>query len=317
MNEFELINKYLKNNNYYSKDIILGIGDDASVIRNKNNDVIISTDMLVEGQHFFSNTSAKDLAYKVLSVNLSDMSAMGALPKFVLLSMGMPYLDSNWIDEFFDQFFAMLKLYNFSLIGGDITKSDKKIFNITIIGYSPFNNFLTRHQAELEDDIWVSGNLGLASAALDHHLGKVILNKDLFVKCEQKRLRPEPRINLGLELFKLANSAIDISDGFAQDLGHILDMSKVGANVYIDLLPTIDNLKNYSNYYNWVVCGGDDYELIFTSCHDNLDKILKLSRKLGIKLTRVGKINSSLECNFLDKHNNKVLFDKRGFDHFE
>ena len=222
MNEFNFIEQYLIKNQGDSS-VLLGIGDDAAIVRPRPDwDLCISSDMLLAGRHFFVDTKPEDLAHKVLSVNLSDMAAMGAVPKWVLLSVALPVLDKDWLKSFCNRFYALCDEYGVSLIGGDTTKGDW-IFNITIFGEVPKGRGLLRCAARKGDDVWVSGRLGSAAAALQHLLGNFILPQVVFQQCEQALLRPIPRVGLGQSLLAEAHAAQDISDGLIQDLGHIRD----------------------------------------------------------------------------------------------
>ena len=227
MTEFDFIRQYLQRQK--SEGLILGIGDDAAIIRPSNGfDLCFSADMLVKGRHFFEDVSPEDLAWKMLAVNLSDMAAMGAKPRWVLLSAALPELNQDWLKRFCDSFFALAARFDTVLIGGDTTKGDL-VFNVTIVGEVPTGRALRRDAAEVGDDIWVSGRLGLAAAALNKHLGHYQLPSEIMAVCDDKLLRPEPRVSLGQALLPFAHAAQDVSDGLAQDVGHILKASAVGA----------------------------------------------------------------------------------------
>ncbi len=301
MNEFNLIDFYFKNNNL-NKNTILGIGDDAAVVKINNTNVVSCVDTLVEGVHFAKNYKAKDIATKALAANLSDIAAMGAIPKWFSLALTMPKVNHKWLAEFSKSLFKTANKYDIDLIGGDTTKGTLTI-SIQVIGITKKNNFLTRSNAKLNDDIYVSGTIGNAALALK---GYESLNEYLF--------NPAPRIELGKNLIGVANSCIDISDGLLQDLEHILTKSNVGANIDLEKIPLGNKLKNYikeTNDWCLALAGGDDYELCFTVDEKYRPEIKAISRKLNIKLTNIGKITNVHKLNIKGFNDNC-----KGYKHF-
>ena len=333
MNEFDFIRHYLSSNNT-DDELLHSIGDDAAIVRfSPDFDYHISTDMLISGRHFFSDIAPDDLAYKILAVNISDMAAMGAKPKYILLSAGLPRLDKKWLDLFFASLHKVLNDYQIKLIGGDTVKGDF-VFNVTIIGQTPKGLALKRNGARVGDDIWVSGYLGLAAVALlleqekrnlsgslKNNIQDIIrLPENILSQCTNKLLRPVPQIQLGQALLNIANSALDCSDGLLQDLGHILEKSQKNAVIYLDKIPSIPELKSFSDYPQWILSGGDDYELIFTADKQQTQQIQKISQECCIPLTKIGTIldrENSVLCRVLDTENGQeIKLDKLGFDHF-
>ena len=320
VNEFDFIRQYL-HRQQQDKQLILGIGDDAAIIRPRSGyDLHFSADMLVGGTHFFPDVAPADLAHKVLAVNLSDMAAMGATPRWALLSVALPELNKDWLAAFCDALFALAVRFGVNLIGGDTTKGNW-VFNVTIIGETPCGKALRRDAAKVGDDIWVTGQLGLAAAALDVHWGKVVLSEPVFALCESKRLRPDPRVALGQELLPLAHAAQDISDGLAQDIGHILNASAVGAEINVDLIPTLSALKQQSTVTlsqlrQWMLAGGDDYELVFTAAPTQRKAILAAAQKVSVEVTRIGVITTTDQLHLYDHKGNVIQLRQRGFDHF-
>lgn len=319
MNEFDFIRQYL-HRQQQDEQLILGIGDDAAIIRPRNGyDLHFSTDMLIGGTHFFPDVAPGDLAHKILAVNLSDMAAMGASPRWALLSVALPELNKEWLTAFCDALFALAARFGVTLIGGDTTKGNW-IFNVNIIGETPRGQALRRDAAKIGDDIWVSGQLGLAAAALDMHWGKVKLPADVYNTCEQKRLRPEPRVALGRQLLSLAHAAQDISDGLAQDIGHILAASKVGAQLNVDAIPGLQTLRQISDdvqqLRQWMLAGGDDYELVFTAPPVQREAILTAAQTTVTPVTRIGVITASGLLQLKDNAGNIISLSKQGFDHF-
>lgn len=327
MNEFDFIRRYL-HRQQHDADVILGIGDDAAVIRPRAGfDLHVSSDMLLAGQHFFADVAPADLAHKVLAVNVSDMAAMGAVPRWALLSVALPKLDETWLNAFCDGLFAFAARYGVCIVGGDTTKGDG-VFNVTIIGETPQGEHLLRSGAQAGDDVWVSGELGLAAAALDNHLGNVTLPDAVYVLCEDKRLRPTPRVALGNELRHFAHAAQDISDGLAQDLGHILRASHVSATIMAEDIPSLPALCDWAGckrdrlnlWQHWLLAGGDDYELVFTAPAAQRQAVVDAGRRTQTKVTRIGRIHATAgaahQLTILDRANQPVLLAQAGFDHF-
>ena len=193
MTEFDFIRRYLKKQQDDAQ-VVLGIGDDAAIIRPQVGfDLCFSSDMLLKGRHFFADVQPDDLAWKVLAVNISDMAAMGATPRWVLLSVGLPELDESWLHRFCNNLFDLAQRFGVTLIGGDTTRGDL-VFNVTIIGELPTGKALRRDAAKEGDDIWVSGQIGLAAAGLNHCLGKCVLTERIPVRSHHRRTMYIPTI---------------------------------------------------------------------------------------------------------------------------
>jgi thiamine-monophosphate kinase len=245
---------------------------------------------LVEGIHFFKDASPRDIAYKSLAVNLSDIAAMGATAKCYTLSLTIPELDKEWLKDFSSSLKESSKLFHVHLIGGDTTKGPLNI-SINMMGSIEINNPIKRSGANDGDDIYVSGELGSAALCLKKiKKGEMPLESDL-----NSLNRPIPRLELGSALKNLASSCIDVSDGLEQDLSHILKSSGVGAMIDTQELPLSDLVMHYvkdTNDWSLPLCGGDDYELCFTASKSNRDKISAISESLGTRVTRIGEIIS-------------------------
>ena len=290
MNEFDLIQSYF-NWEITDPSIELGVGDDAALFTlNPGHQLVTSTDTLVEGIHFFKDASPRDIAYKSLAVNLSDIAAMGATAKCYTLSLTIPELDKEWLKDFSTSLKASSKLFNVHLIGGDTTKGPLNI-SITMMGSIEINSPIKRSGANEGDDIYVSGELGSAALCLKKiKKGEIPLESDL-----NSLNRPIPRLELGSALKNLASSCIDVSDGLEQDLSHILKSSCVGAIIDTQELPLSDSVMHYvkdTNDWSLPLCGGDDYELCFTAGKSKRDKISAISESLGTRVTRIGEIIS-------------------------
>ncbi|CAL4325315.1 thiamine-phosphate kinase [Buchnera aphidicola] len=319
-NEFNIISKFFKNQQKKDKNQITGIGDDSALIKiPKNNMLAISTDTLVEDIHFLKNTNPKDLAYKSVAVNLSDLAAMGAIPKWITLSMTMPKSDAKWLKIFSKSFFNILNKYKLKLIGGD-TNCGPLSITISVYGLIHGNKSLLRSNAKNEDLIYVTGSLGESAA------GCFLLQKKIFLRninirnfLIKKHLKPIPRINEGLLLKDIANSAIDISDGLISDLGHILKSSKCGANIDLNKIPISKNLKNNfksSQYLDWALHTGEDYELCFTIPKKNIEKLNFSIKKKLIQCTCIGYITPIEKELNLTRNKKKIILNKTGFNHF-
>ncbi|UOO82443.1 thiamine-phosphate kinase [Uruburuella testudinis] len=318
MTEFDFIRRYLMRQQS-DKDVLLGIGDDAAIVRPRTGfDLCFSSDMLLAGRHFFADVAPADLAHKVLAVNISDMAAMGAQPRWALLSAALPKLDEAWLQAFCDGLFGLAGQFGITLIGGDTTKGDY-VFNITIAGELPQGQALRRDAAEAGDDIWVSGRIGLAAAALNHHWQTLVLPEAVHTLCEPARLRPMPRVALGQALLTVAHAAQDISDGLAQDIGHILKASGVGAEIFADRLPTLPILRTLlpqARLYDYLLAGGDDYELVFTAPEQQRDAVLAAGRAADTPVTRIGRVFAGEGLRILEANGKEMQLTHLGFDHF-
>lgn len=314
--EFNLIQQYFTRPAPHAD---LGVGDDAALITiSPGQQLAISADMLVEGTHFFVDTDAYQLGWKSLAVNLSDMAAMGAQPKWATLALALPKIDNSWLAAFSRGFFACAAKFDVDLIGGDTTRGPLTI-SVQIMGEVPLGQALTRAGAKVGDEIWVSGYLGDAALALAHLLGKFHLNEAEFVGCMPALHTPQPRVTLGLALRELANSAIDISDGLLADLGHILECSNLGAEIQLFDLPKSSIASQYfskNEIQQMILTGGEDYELCFTAplaAHDAIDG---LREKLQLPLSVIGRVSAHPGLLVRGLSNEILDFKELGFDHF-
>lgn len=297
----------------------LSVGDDAALLRLQNgHQLAISTDMLVAGTHFFADAAPYDIGWKALAVNISDMAAMGAQPKWATLAIAIAESNENWLREFARGFFACADKFNVDLIGGDTTKGSLNIC-VTIFGEIPHGQALRRDGAKVDDDIWVSGYLGSAAAGLAHLQSKIELKNDALQASLDALHRPVPRVDLGLKLREIANSCIDISDGLAADLGHILEKSKLGAEIHYENIPKYPALeaKRDAAFEAMVLSGGDDYELCFTASPNKRSAIAQITQDLNLKLTRIGNIRATEGLTVYDAQNQPIALNKAGYDHFK
>jgi thiamine-monophosphate kinase len=320
MGEFEFIQQMLPKAQT-SPQLILGIGDDAAIIRpNAGRDIHVSSDMLVAGRHFFADVAPQNLGHKALAVNLSDMAAMGAKPRWVLLSVALPELNPVWLADFLAGFQSLAAEHEVMLIGGDTTAGPLTV-SVTVLGDAQQGQALRRDQAQVGDDIWVSGELGLAAMALAHLTQTLpwTLDAPALALCLAKLHQPTPRVALGMALQGIAHAALDISDGLLADLGHILQASACGAVVNLEALPVAEcsvfgaDFKAYSRY---VAAGGDDYELCFTAPVEQRAALADLAQALNIRLSKVGHITAEQGLQ-LQHCGQPFLMAERGFDHFK
>ena len=318
--EFEIIRHYFSQ---ASTTSVLGVGDDAAIIAvSPSKELVVSTDTLVSGQHFFADTDPYKLGHKSLAVNLSDMAAMGAKPRWALLALTLPehliQRNCQWLDQFSKGFHSLAHEHHVDLIGGDTTRGSLNIC-VQLIGEIDQGKALLRSNAQPNDDVWVSGYLGEAAMALAHEQQRLVLQPDEIERCLSALLTPNPRITLGEQLISIAHSAIDISDGLLADLGHILDCSGVGATININAIACSAVLQNYLPQplaINCLLAGGDDYELCFTATPLNRNEINRLSSELSFPLSRIGKITEAKGLSVLDSDGSVLTQENKGYDHF-
>ena len=316
MSEFNLIAKYF---NRSAVNADLGVGDDAALIRiNNGQQLAISTDMSVAGTHFYENTAPFDIGWKCMAVNISDMAAMGATPKWATLAIALPEVNENWLSEFSRGLFACADTFHVDLIGGDTTRGPLNV-SVQIMGEVPTRKALLRSGAKVEDDIWVSGHLGSAALGLMHLQDKIQLPDNLARACLNALHHPTPRVTLGLALQDVANSCIDVSDGLIADLSHILAASKLGANIDLDKIACHEFLHaqlEKPEIQQCILTGGDDYELLFTAAESQRETIALLSQQLNLPLSLIGKTTQDIGLQVM--YRQKLLdISKKGFDHFD
>lgn len=320
LSEFDIIQRYFTRP---APHAVLGVGDDAALIEpGAGMELAVSTDMLVAGRHFLLEADSRSVGHKSLAVNLSDMAAMGAAPRWATLSLALPEQlvreNEKWLQAFADGFFDLAHAHQVGLIGGDTTRGPLNIC-VTIIGEVAKGKALRRSGARPGDDIWISGHLGDAALALAHQEGRIVLETGEIEKCLAALQTPAPRVALGQQLIGLASSAIDISDGLLADLKHILKSSSVAAVIKMDQINCSESVKKYLPHPLGVKCllaGGDDYELCFTAPRAKHPEIEMLSREQEIPLTCIGSIEKGEGLVVLDPAGRKVTLEAKGYDHF-
>ncbi|HEX7952207.1 MAG TPA: thiamine-phosphate kinase [Burkholderiales bacterium] len=316
LSEFELIAKFFTRP---VRHTVLGVGDDAALVKvNPGWELVASTDMMVEGVHFFADADAHALGHKLLAVNLSDLAAMGAIPKWAMLAIALPAADSSWVERFANGFFTLAERHDVDLIGGDTTRGPRNLC-VQIMGEVEAGKALRRDGAKPGDDVWVSGHLGDAAAAVAHRKGGLQLRGTVLAHCMERLDKPVPRVELGRGLIGMAHAAIDISDGLVADLGHICAQSGVGAQIAFDSIPCspeLMSLRGYEPVVRALLAGGDDYELCFTAPRGQRGNIDALSGKLGLPLNLVGTIVPGTDVQVRDGQGRAMTLEATGFDHF-
>lgn len=316
MQEFEVIQQFFTKP---TTNALLGVGDDAALIQvSAGHQLAISADMSVAGTHFFADAAPYNIGWKSLAVNVSDMAAMGALPKWATLSIALPNVDQAWLSEFTRGFFACAEAFEVDLIGGDTTRGSLNI-SVQIMGEIPAGQALKRAEAQAGDDVWVSGYFGSAALGLAHLQGKFLLSGEVLDVCLQALHQPQPRVALGLALRKLAHSCIDVSDGLLADLGHILKASNLGARLDLQSIPCLPALtmrKQETQIQQAMLAGGDDYELCFTAPASVRKEIEALASSLNLHLTRIGATTAETGLQVTDG-DKLIQTHQQGYNHFE
>ena len=318
--EFDLINKYFVRP---TPSAVLGPGDDCALVQpTPGKQLAITTDMLVAGTHFLPGTNPKNLGWKALAVNISDLAAMGAQPRWVTLAGALPAIDEAWIAAFAEGFFACAAEYGVDVIGGDTTKGPLNVC-ITAIGEVEPGQALRRDGTKPGDQIWVSGRPGLASLGLAYLQGKIKLPEPWPRLCVGALEKPRPRVALGLALTGIASSAIDVSDGLLADLGHIAERSGCAAAVKLVQLPHLPKGESYDADLRRIalecqLTGGDDYELCFTAPGTQSLAIAQIAATLELPLWNIGEMvaGPTGAVTVFDPDGKPVEFNTRGYDHF-
>jgi len=316
--EFELIQEFFQRDTV-DEGLSLGIGDDAAIVNiPAGAQLVVTTDTMVEGAHFFKTDSAEDIGYKSLAVNLSDLAAMGATPKWFTLSLSIPSVDKAWLAPFTKGLFSLADKHAVNLIGGDTTKGPLSIC-IQALGVVSTGQAITRSNAVTADDIFVTGTLGDAALGLLSLQSKVDLPRDVARVCEARLHHPTPRVEVGMALQNDAHAMIDCSDGFAADLGHLLSSSDKTAEIWLDKIPMSSSVDSWmAIHHRWEVplAGGDDYELIFTSPPEKRKSIEALSIALSCPFSRVGKITQSDVTQYYLPDGQVLDLKQKGYSHF-
>ena len=321
MNEFELIERFFTRPARASS-VRVSVGDDAALLAPAPGcEIAVSVDMLVRGRHFYADTDPEKLGHKTLAVNLSDLAAMGATPKWALLAGALPDNDPRWLSAFARGFHALAEAHDVDLVGGDTTRGPLTLC-VTIIGEVPAGTALLRSGAKVGDDVYVSGVLGDAALALAAMKDTVTLDAAALDAARVRLELPTPRIALGQALRCVATAALDISDGLVGDLSHILERSGVGAIVDLAAIPRSASLSRLAAgphrrvALECLLAGGDDYELCFTASPAARERVATIARNGGVPLTRIGTITRGSELVIRDEQGVPLPELPRAYDHF-
>ncbi|WP_311222927.1 MULTISPECIES: thiamine-phosphate kinase [unclassified Acidovorax] len=324
MGEFDLIRQFFQRP---VRRAALGVGDDCALLAPAPGmQLAVSSDMLVEGRHFFADVHPAALGHKALAVNLSDLAACGARPLAFTLALSLPRVDADWLQAFAGGLLALADAHDCELVGGDTTGGPLNIC-ITVFGEVPPGQALLRSGARASDDVWVSGTLGDARLALEALRGRIALPADALAAARQRLERPTPRVALGQALQGVATSAIDVSDGLLGDLGHILAASNVGAcldaSVAIKLIATSAYGSSARGQFDLEIlrqctlAGGDDYELAFTAPPARQAAVLAAAHQAGTPVTRIGRIEAGAGLRLVDEAGRALPVQHyASFDHF-
>lgn len=330
--EFDVIKKYFTFSSGRD-DVLLAGGDDcASVIVPEGKELLITTDTLVSGVHFPEQTSARDIAYKSLMVNLSDLASMGASPSWITLAITLPEIDEDWLHSFSQQLSSLLSEYNVALIGGDTTRGPLSI-TIQAMGLVPSGKKLLRSRALAGDKIYVTGFIGDAAVGLRALLDGD--NDEMLSSCVNRLNRPDARITFAQDLIGLSACAIDISDGLVADVSHIMEQSNCGVIIELGKVPVspsaryyfaknidgkmdrkVDEKPGMGIDWSLLLTGGDDYELCFTVEPGREDEVHSLAEKHGLMVSCIGTVTDDHGIHILDDDNKVVNLDGAGYQHF-
>ncbi len=315
LGEFELIQRFFAR----ARDadgVLLGIGDDAAVI-DAEGPLAIAADTLVAGTHFPADSPGNPVGYRVLAVNLSDLAAMGARPRWATLALTLPDIDLAWLEDFSKGFFELANRHGVKLVGGDLTRGPLAA-TVQIIGSVDPETVTTRGGGEIGDDVYVTGTLGDAAAGLASLMGCPVPDAAVRARLESRFARPDVRVAEGLALAPLATAAIDVSDGLVADLGHICARSGCGAIVDVDRVPLSPELRaacTPDRALAHALAGGDDYELCFTAPANRSAAVRAALDATGTEVTRIGRLvtGNAVAC---QRDGEPYEFQARGYAHF-
>ena len=313
MTEFGVIEKYFAGLSPGGRGVMLGVGDDAALLAAAaDSHLVVTTDSLVSGVHFFPDADPADIGYKALAVNLSDMAAMGAEPRWITLALTLSETEMNhdWLSGFARGLGELAGHHAVALVGGDLCKGPPAV-TVQVIGECPKGREIRRSGANAGDLVYVSGRLG--SAALALALFKS--GREPRADCAGRLLRPEPRVELGVSLRGIASAMIDVSDGLLADLGHLLEAARTGAVIDIDTIPvhaSLDEECELPEKWRHVLSGGDDYELCFTVPPAKQQAL----ERIGRPVYRIGTVTAVRGLRCLRADGSEHVPDGAGYSHF-
>jgi len=327
MGEFDLIAQYFTRPVRADGAAVLGVGDDCALLAPAPGmQLAVSSDMLVEGRHFFADVDPEALGHKALAVNLSDLAACGARPLAFTLALSLPRVHEPWLAGFSRGMWALADAHGCELVGGDTTQGPLNIC-ITVFGEVPAGQALLRSGARLGDDIYVSGTLGDARLALEALMGHITLPDEVLARARERLERPTPRVSLGLALRGVASSAMDVSDGLLGDLSHILKASGVGTSIDSQITSNLIAASAYLSsargqfdsdfVLQCTLAGGDDYELAFTAPPARRAAVAAASQASNTPVTRIGTVLAEPGLRLVDAQGQLVEHRYASFDHFQ
>lgn len=316
MGEFDLITRFFRRPSRRSP---LGSGDDCALLAPRAGmQLAVSTDMLVEGRHFLSTVDPARLGHKSLAVNLSDLAACGAQPLAFTLGLSMPAVDEAWLAGFSRGLFELADAHECELVGGDTTRGPL-VISITVFGEVPVGQALLRSGARAGDDLWASGHFGDARVALEVFRGALALPAEAFAAARDRMELPQPRVALGQALRGIATAAIDVSDGLVGDLRHLLAASGVGATIDAAAAASLlacANDVDAQQRLEFVLAGGDDYELLFAAPAGSRDAVQSAAASAQTRVTRIGRMDADAGLRVVDADGRALQREFGSFDHF-
>ncbi|MBL8446609.1 MAG: thiamine-phosphate kinase [Zoogloeaceae bacterium] len=317
VSEFDLIRRHFTRPTQHTD---LGVGDDGALFRPRPGmQLVVSTDMLVEGTHFLPDTPAEELGWKTLAVNLSDLAAMGAEPRWAVLAVALPDADATWLRAFAEGFFACARTHDVDVIGGDTTRGPRNLCP-TVFGEVPTGMAITRGGARAGDDLWITGQPGRAALGLAALQGRGKLAAEHRDACVDALQRPVPRVAAGLGLRGIARAMLDVSDGLLGDLGHLLRASRTGAALDATALPDgelVAACGSPETARQALLTGGDDYELLFAAPIEARKSIASLGTRLELPMHRIGTLTPTTSVvELVLSDGSRSPLSLRGFDHF-
>ncbi|MEM8844252.1 MAG: thiamine-phosphate kinase [Pseudomonadota bacterium] len=311
MKEKELIDRYF--HHHIGEDVIVGVGDDGAVLKiSENHQLVVSTDSMVQGRHFLNSTPPYFIGYKLMAVNISDMAAMCAMPKWITLNLTLPFIDESWLKDFSQGFNDCAKQLNISLIGGDLTSGAELNVSAQILGVIPKDQAILRSEAQADDLLFVTGKIGSAGKALEYLLENNYDHQVLSDELLKSLYQPTSRVMIALDLQKYITSMIDISDGLLHEAELLCQSSQLGAQIDFESIPIIESHDPLK-----AIVAGDDYELLFTANIKYKSEIEEIAQRHSCSITQIGKMKQRLDKVELLKRG-KIITKPNitGFEHF-
>ena len=300
----------------------LSLKDDAAILKPRSGcDLVLTKDAIAEGRHYLPDDPPGDIARKLLRVNLSDLAAKGACPRAYLLSCAWgPGIDVGWIEAFCAGLEEDQAAYHIELLGGDTIRVDgPTVLSLTAIGEVAAGQMVRRAGARIGDDVYVTGTIGDAALGLLVTTGALALASPANEALVQRYRVPEPPVSFGAILAGFAHASVDVSDGLLADLTHMCEASGVGAEIEQNAIPLSpfvqEGLRQSPDLWERILCGGDDYQTLFTASADRAAEGIAAARKTAIQVTKIGRVAAE-KINLLDDSGNPATVSREGFRHF-